>query len=83
MNIMKKQYPIILILMILAGAFYWYELRPYFGKKECYKRAEMWRQTAISVDDAAMERGSVTKRADYEKIFKDDYSTCLMQKGLK
>jgi len=72
-----------LILIILGCAFYWYELRPYFGRKECYKRAEMWRQTAITADDTASEHGFLTKQADYEKIFKDDYAVCLMQKGLK
>jgi len=82
---MKKQYYLIigLVLIIFGGAFYWYELRPYFGKKECYKRAEMWRQAAITADNAASVSGSLTKRADYEKIFADDYAVCLMQKGLK
>ncbi len=82
---MKKQYYIVIVatLLVLCGAFYWYELRPYFGKKECYKRAEMWRQTAINSDNNVMMQGINVTRSDYEKIFQDDYETCLMQKGLK
>lgn len=80
---MKKTYPLIILTLVIAAAgFYWYELRPYLGKKECYRRAEMWRQYAITGDNSIVEHGTITKRADYDKVFSDAYTTCLMQKGI-
>ncbi|MEI7424819.1 MAG: hypothetical protein WCK10_01725 [Candidatus Staskawiczbacteria bacterium] len=83
---MKKQYYIIIVfaLLVIGGVFYWFELRPYFGKRECYKVAENLRQMDIGLDIYYLEHGiTTTDRDDSNKYFNDDYNTCLMEKGLK
>ena len=83
---MKKQYYIIvaLILLILVGTFYWHELRPLSVKKDCFAKADTAKQTALNADNNAITSGlELTKRADYEKIFNDEYKKCLMENGIK
>lgn len=63
---------IILIVLIIGGAFYWYSLRPSIIKKDCYSEA---REKAIIKSDLPDK-----------KIYKDDFDTyykwCLESKGL-
>ncbi len=83
---MKKQHYIIivLVLVIIVGAFYWYELRTRFLKKDCFTKADTVKQAALNADNNAITSGfKLTKRADYEKIFNDEYSKCLMENGIK
>ncbi len=69
----KKQYIgiIILAVIILGVAFYWYNYRPSQIKKECF---EIARKSAIE------------KSGLKDKFYKDDYDTyykwCLQKKGL-
>ena len=82
---MKKYYIIVaLALVILGGAFYWYELHPLSLKRDCFTKADTAKQTALNADDNVITSGlELTKRADYEKIFNDEYSNCLMGNGIK
>lgn len=83
---MKKQHYIIIVLafVIIGGAFYWYELRPLSLKKDCFTKADTAKQTALNADNNAVMSGlELTKRADYDKIFNDEYSKCLMENGIK
>lgn len=83
---MKKQFYIIiaLLLVVLSVAFYWYELRPLSLKKDCFAKADSARQTALNADNNAITSGlELTKRADYDKIFDDEYTKCLMENGIK
>lgn len=82
---MKKLYfsTVSVLVLMLLSAFYWVELRPYFGKKECYNRAVYFRESAIKFDNNMDGRGLLTKRADYEKVFKDNYEACLLQNALR
>lgn len=82
---MKQYYFVIaLVLLVLAGAFYWYELRPSSIKKDCFAKADTAKQTALNSDNNAITSGlKLTKRADYERIFKDEYDKCLMENGIK
>lgn len=74
----------IFVIFLLAGLVvsYWNGLRPYFGKKECYERAEKQRQYAITGDETVLNQGMSINRANYERVFQDSYDICLMQKGL-
>ena len=83
---MRKQHYIIiaLVLIILGGAFYWYELRLLSLKKDCFAKADTAKQTALNADNNVITSGlELTKRADYDKIFNDEYSKCLMESGIK
>jgi len=98
---MKKQNYIIIgtIVIIFGISFCWWGLRPNLGKKECYKRAEIQRQTQIDADNGIREidrniipenkiqaeilQNKINSTRDYDKLFNDNYNTCLMQKGLK
>ena len=83
---MKKQYyfVIVLALLVLASAFYWYELRPSSIKKDCFNKADIAKQNAINADNNVVMDGRLTiTRADYDKIFKDEHDKCLMENGIK
>jgi hypothetical protein len=98
---MKKQNYIIIgtIVIIFSTIFYWWGLRPTFDKKECYKQAEMLRQTEVHIDNDIREidrniipknetqaeilQNKINSTRDYDKLFNDSYSACLMEKGLK
>lgn len=98
---MKKQNYVVITLLIIffCACFYWLALRPNLGKKECYRRAEMFRKNAIVVDNGIREidmniipeneiqakvlQEKISVQRDYDKYFMDNYNICLMQKGLK
>lgn len=82
---MKKIILIItLIILILGGAFYWYELRPLYVKKNCFAKADAAKQIALNADNNVIMNGyELTKRANYDKILDDEYKKCLMENGIK
>jgi hypothetical protein len=98
---MKKQNYLIIgvIIILFCTIFYWWGLRPVFGKKECYRRAEILKQTEINVDDGIREidrniipenkeqaeilQNKINSTRDYDKLFNESYNSCLMEKGLK
>jgi len=83
---MKKQYYIIiiLILLIITGSFYWFEFRPTSIRKNCYALANEEKETALMADNNAIMNGiEVTKRANYDKIFDDEYKNCLLKNAVK
>lgn len=63
---------IILIMLIISGAFYWYEIRPSVIKKSCYNTAK--------------GKAMINSNLPNNKFTKDDYDTyykwCLESKGL-
>ncbi len=80
----QKYFVIALVLLVLGGGFYWYELRPSSIKKDCFNKANTEKEKALNWDNTyVMNGGNLTKRADYDKIFNDEYSKCLMENGIK
>jgi uncharacterized protein YxeA len=63
---------LIVLVIVIGGAFYWYELRPSIIKKSCYN---------VAVEAAIKKANNVDK-----KFSKDDYDVyykwCLQKKGL-
>lgn len=76
-----KQYKyIILILLVVLGlAFYWYEWRLMQIKKECAD----WAIKTINKNNAGRTYVPVAERADRNhKDFNDYYERCLMESGI-
>ncbi|MFA5000928.1 MAG: hypothetical protein WC531_01730 [Candidatus Paceibacterota bacterium] len=83
---MKKQYPLVLILLtilILGSAFYWYELRPASIKKECYGKANEAKNNLNSTYNGLLQDGVGVAELDFDKYLKDEYEKCLMENGIK
>lgn len=64
----KKNYKILLIILIIIGAFYWWEFRPSRIKSECAK----W----------ALEKANDSEGMYEEDMYRDYYSRCLHERGL-
>lgn len=62
----------IVLLLIVAGAFYWYEWRPTKIKGRCSAEARFDRGAMLELDDF--------KRQEFINMYYDD---CLMRFGLK
>jgi hypothetical protein len=64
---------IIIVLILISGAFYWFQLRPAFVKSFCHEKAT----------EQAIEKAKPYGLKD--KFHKDDYETyykwCLQSKG--
>lgn len=81
---MKKTYSLILlVVLILGGAFYWYELRPTSIKKECFSKANEAKNNLNSTYNGLLQDGVNTTEPDFDKYLKDEYEKCLMEKGIK
>jgi len=81
---MKKQYYLILlVILILGSAFYWYELRPNSIKKECYNKANEAKNRLNSTYNGLLQDGVNTTEPDLDKYLKDEYEKCLMENGIK
>lgn len=70
----KKQYIglIILVVIIFASLFYWYEYRPSQIKKECYNAAK----------EKAIERDGLSNGQFRKESYDTYYGWCLQEKGL-
>lgn len=64
----KTNYKILLIILIIVGAFYWWEFRPSQIKSECAK----W----------ALEKANDSEGMYEEDVYRDYYSRCLHERGL-
>ena len=69
-----KQYKfiILIVIIILGFAFYWYEWRPSKIKQQCSAEARFDRRTTLELDDI--------KRQEFINTY---YEDCLMRFGLK
>ena len=65
---------IIIVLVLIVGAFYWFQLRPTNIRKECYK------DTYIDATDKISELDK--KYGIYDERNERDYEKCLKSKGL-
>ncbi|MEK7228183.1 MAG: hypothetical protein AAB681_02400 [Patescibacteria group bacterium] len=75
-------YKILLIIVLVLGfIFYWYELKPKSEKQACYKSAMIKKEESMKADRVYELSGGTRQRADYEKVFKDEFDNCLGMKG--
>ena len=63
---------LIILLLVVGGAFYWYGWRPYQIKQRCYAEAEFDRRAVLEFDDI--------KRQEFINMY---YENCLMRFGLE
>ena len=74
-NWISKHKIILLVVLVVAGLFYWYSLRPSFIKKDCYN---------VATEKAKGKRKEAG--ATDGKFSKDDYDAyykfCLQKNGL-
>lgn len=70
----NKQYLGLVVLLVIVGAvaYYWYDLRPTKIKERCYAEAEFDRRAVMESDGA--------KRQEFINRY---YEDCLMRFGLK
>ncbi|MFH1822511.1 MAG: hypothetical protein ABH830_02305 [Patescibacteria group bacterium] len=71
----KKYWWVIIIFLILSGAFYWFQWRPTQIRKECFKVKQETREVYSplrSVSDEKMEEYAET-----------NYQDCLRKHGLE
>lgn len=78
-KIKQYKYIILIVLIILGFAFYWFEWRPAQIKKLC----AYWGVEMINKNNAGRGYVPVDERADRNhKDFDDYYERCLKEKGL-
>lgn len=76
---MNKKTILIIILIILAGIFYWFEIRPRNIKNRCLIEAQKESDIAKNADNSVIDTGlQNVQRADYDKIFEEKYQRCLI-----
>lgn len=71
----KKQYIgiIILAVMILGFAFYWYEARPIITKQNCFKEAKEKVKSAYDEEKATLK--------EWDERYSIYYKNCLRKEG--
>ena len=74
----QNKYIILVVLIILCLAFYWYELRPNIIKKECYNMGAY----GMSNKDL-LKYLTPAQAVDSDNwLFKRDYNNCLLKHGI-
>ncbi|MBI2049857.1 MAG: hypothetical protein HYT35_00140 [Candidatus Staskawiczbacteria bacterium] len=72
---------LIIIVIAIGGAFYWFQLRPIQIRKDCFSRVEKVKNGEVKSDkfnmDEALAREGVQKAIDIL------YNNCLIEKGLE
>ncbi len=89
-----KQYKeiIAIVIIILSGAFYWYELRPSLIKRRCANRSLIEAKESFNSvfygdkDKKWRPVGNMKKQKTYDDYYEIDYNKyfnrCLKEKGL-
>lgn len=78
---MHKKLLLVVGIVIIGVAFYWFELKPRNDKQECFVKATEAKEQALNADNNVVMFGLNITRANYEKIFNDEYDKCLKAKG--
>lgn len=68
----KKYWWVIILILLIGSAFYWFQWRPSQIKQRCYAEAEFDKRADLELDD--------TKRQEFINAY---YEDCLMRFGLK
>lgn len=71
---------VIMILILFAGLFYWFSVRPENIRKECFSKVQEESVNRYSIKDIldTEERGALQ-----EKYIDEFYTDCLRQSGLE
>lgn len=78
------KYYIAIIIILLLGSFYWFEYRPNKIRKDCFLVAKDYKNSITRTEsDLIMEGFTITKRADYEKLFDDKFKECKLEHGIQ
>lgn len=82
---MKRLYYLLIVLLLLVAgsAFYWYEYRPVRIKKECYKKANDYKNSINSTYNGLLQDGIKTTEPNLDKFLNSEYEKCLMEEGIK
>jgi len=72
---------LVILILTIGGTFYWNQYLPREIKRNCFIEAKNSKEQAVSADNNATMNGLAITRSDYEKIFKNDYETCLKRNG--
>ena len=80
---MKKKNVLIPVLILLAViSLYWFGVRPYNDKKECFVEATKASHNATqALNSTAMGRLLGVELTDREIVFKFVYDNCLKERG--
>ena len=83
----SKYIPFVLIMLILAGLFYWFEWRPTQIRKECYKQAEAEEKAYLELTKASLPTKTINGPTylnlhPRDKTLEENYRDCLLQNGL-
>jgi len=85
-RIIKRNWIIILILLLVAGWFYWFQLRPAKIRQRCSQEALEKAQLLLK-EKAGMVGGEYEEPAERDLYLQGDYKwqyeKCLHEKGLK
>lgn len=71
---------IIIVLILILGAFYWFQLRPTQIKKGCWNQIEKIKSGEIKSEKYNMEEGLI--RNGVQNNIDAFYSNCLREHGL-
>jgi len=72
----KTSILIVAIVVVLGGAFYWYEWRPTQAKRECFERARDFSTERLG------RRFYIDDINEWNKTYNFFYRNCLRLKGL-
>jgi len=76
---------IILILILILGVFYWFQLRPNSIRKGCWDKVEM-AQSGDVPNEGEFVPGSIAEKfvpkMDKQKVIDEIYDNCLRENGL-
>ena len=71
----KQYWWILMVLLIIGGAFYWYEWRPSRAYVECNQKSEEWLKKHAEENPSGDAREAVD-------IYNFKYKNCLRGKGI-
>jgi|GEM_PF-1076950 len=75
---------LVIIILTIGELLYWFQIRPKNIIKNCWKNANELKLSIIkSENDLELNGFPITKRANYDKIFKDDYKECLLKNSVE
>lgn len=72
---------IIIVLVLILGAFYWFQIRPSFIRKDCYKIHFVSTVPGLSYERYLLEKNNPEIKAQ-ESFGEKAYQRCLYKNGL-
>lgn len=80
----QYKYIILIIVLILGFAFYWYEIRISNIRKDCVTESIKLAGDVVTMETSLESTGlPITQKADYEKLRDERFKNCILEHGLK